>query len=517
MHPSPARPEDRPPAPGPAPRPAREPAPAPVVAPEAGPGAGPGAGGGLAGAAGGLWAGPRRALTAGLVLTITFIASEALAVVTVMPLVARDLGGLDLYGWVFSAFMLGSVVGIVVAGREADRRGPGGPYVAGLALFAAGLLVAGLAPAMPVLVAGRALQGLGAGAVPAVAYVSIGRSLPERLRPRMMAVLSTAWVAPGVAGPAAAVAVAHLLGWRWVFLGLVPVVAVTGSLAIPALFRLGRPPPGPPGAGAASAVEHKIADGVGTAAGAGLFLAGLTQLSGGGLAGPLLGVLLVLAGAGLGLPLLRRLLPAGTLRARPGLPATILARGVLTFAFFGADAYVTLTITTVRHHSPALAGLAVTGSTLGWTAGAWVQARLSQRWAGRRLVATGLVIVLAGQAAMALVLLPAVPVAAGIAAWTAAGTGMGLAYAPISLLMLAQAPPGREGWASASLNLTDVLGTAIGIGVGGAAVADAVRTGRPVAAGVAIAFAAAAAAALAGLAITRRLPARPAGGDPPGP
>jgi hypothetical protein len=116
-----------------------------------------------------------------------------------------------------------------------------------------------------------------------------------------------------------------------------------------------------------------------------------------------------------------------------------------------------------------------------------------------------------------LVLLPAVPVAAGIAAWTAAGTGMGLAYAPISLLMLAQAPPGREGWASASLNLTDVLGTAIGIGVGGAAVADAVRTGRPVAAGVAIAFAAAAAAALAGLAITRRLPARPAGGAPPGP
>ncbi len=56
------------------------------------------------------------------------------------------------------------------------------------------------------------------------------------------------------------------------------------------------------------------------------------------------------------------------MRARPGLPATILSRGLLTFAFFGADAYVTLTMTTVRHHSPALAGVAVTGSTLGWTA-----------------------------------------------------------------------------------------------------------------------------------------------------
>ncbi len=106
----------------------------------------------------GLWAPQTRGLTAGLVLSITFVASEALAVVTVMPLVAQDLGGLRLYGWVFSAFMLGSVVGIVAAGREADRRGPAIPFVAGLVLFGSGLAVAGLAPSMGVLVAGRVLQ-----------------------------------------------------------------------------------------------------------------------------------------------------------------------------------------------------------------------------------------------------------------------------------------------------------------------------------------------------------------------
>jgi len=449
----------------------------------------------------GLWAADRRTLTIGLVLTITFIASEALAVVTVMPVVAHDLGGLDLYGWVFSAFMLGSVVGIVVAGREADRRGPALPYIAGVLLFAAGLTVAGLAPSMPVLVAGRALQGLGAGAVPAVAYVAIGRSLPDRLRPRMMAVLSTAWVAPGLAGPAASATVAHLFGWRWVFLGLVPVVLVTGALAIPALLRLGRARH----TRTARAEEHRVVDGLGAAAGAALFLAGLTELSGSG-AGPVIGALLVVAGVSIGIPVLRRLLPAGTLLARPGLPATILSRGVLTFAFFGADAYVTLTITTVRHHSPGLAGVAVTGSTLGWTAGAWMQARLSERWEGRRLVRTGLAIVLGGVAAMALVLSPSVPVAVGLAAWTVAGAGMGLAYAPISLMMLREAPAGREGWASASLNLADVLGTAIGIGIGGAAVAAVVRAGQPVATGVAIAFAVAVAVAAAGLVVTRRLP-----------
>src|ERR1019366_10041843 len=98
------------------------------------------------------------------------------------PVVARDVGGVGLYGWGFSAFMLGPVVGVVAAGRGADRRGPIVPYLVGLVLFGAGLTVAGLAPSMPVLIVGRALQGLGAGAIPAVAYAAIGRSPPERLR-----------------------------------------------------------------------------------------------------------------------------------------------------------------------------------------------------------------------------------------------------------------------------------------------------------------------------------------------
>jgi MFS family permease len=443
----------------------------------------------------GLWAPQRRALTAGLVLTITFVASEALAVVTVMPVVARDLGGLRLYGWVFSGFMLGSVVGIVAAGREADRRGPAVPFVAGVVLFGSGLAVAGLAPSMGVLVAGRVMQGIGAGAVPSVAYATIGRSLPETLRARMMAVLSTAWVAPGLLGPAISAEVARLFGWRWVFLGLLPVVAIAGSIAVPALIRLGPPP-------ASQAREHRLTDGLRTAAGATMLLAGLSLAAG---SGAILAGLALIAGGGIaGLPALRRLVPAGTLTGRPGLPATIASRGLLTFTFFGADAYVTLALTAVRHRSPVLAGLAVTGSTVAWTAGAWVQARLNNVWEGRRLVRTGLVIILVGIAGMVLVLQPAVPVAAGLAAWTVAGLGMGLAYAPLSLMMLQKALSGQEGQASASLNLADVLGTALGIGVGGAAVAAA--AGGDLRLGVAAAFAAAAAVGLVALALTGRLP-----------
>ncbi|HEY7147353.1 MAG TPA: MFS transporter [Streptosporangiaceae bacterium] len=465
--------------------------------------------------AAGLWAPQVRALTVGLTLTVTLVASEALAVITVMPVVARDLGGLGLYGWVFSSFMLGSVIGIVAAGREADRRGPAIPFVAGLVLFGAGLVVAGLAPSMAVLIAGRVLQGAGAGAVPALAYASIGRSFAGQARARMMAVLSTAWVAPALAGPVLSAEVAHLFGWRWVFLGLLPVVTVTGALAVPALHRLGPPGPG-------HEQEHRLTDGVRTAVCATLMLAGLTVAADAGPGGAravaiAAGAAMVLLGAAAGLPALRRLVPPGTLAARRGLPATILSRGLLTFGFFGADAYVTLTVTVLRHRSPLLASLAVTGATIAWTAGSWSQARLAQTRAGRSLIRAGLLIILAGIAGMVVALQPGVPVATALAAWTVAGLGMGMAYPTLSLLMLREAPPGREGWASASLNLADVLGTALGVGVGGAAVTAS--TGHDLRIGVTAAFAVAAAVLMVAIAVSRRLPDGPSGGParPAGP
>ena len=443
----------------------------------------------------GLWAPERRALTLGLVLTITLVAFEALAVVTIMPDVARSLGGIHLYGWAFSAFLLGCMIGIVAAGREADRWGLARPYIAGLSVFSAGLVVAGLAPSMAVLVVGRSLQGLGAGAVPAVAYVAIGRSFPELLRARMMAVMSTAWVVPGVVGPLLSAGVAHLFGWRWVFLGLLPLVALTGVLALPGLAGLGRPDKPPE-------KEHRLVDAVMAAAGTGLVIGGLTT------GRPLVALPVAAVGVAILLPALRRLVPPGTLVARPGLPATILSRGMLTFAYFGADAFVTLAIVTVRHHSLAAASLAVTGSTLGWTAGAWTQARFNQRWEGRRLVRLGLTLLMLGGCGMLAVLQPGVPVAVAYLAWSIAGLGMGLAYAPISLMMLREAPPGGEGWASASLNLSDVLGSALGAGLGGAAIALGATQGWALSTGVAVAFALPTVMAVAALVVSGRLPVR---------
>src|SRR5436190_3151125 len=106
-----------------------------------------------------------RLLTLGLVLTVTLIAFSALAVETILPLVSNDLGGVSLYGWVFSAFFLASLASVIVAGGVADERGALIPYGVGLTLFVVGLATAGAAPAMLVLVAGRLVQGIGSGAI----------------------------------------------------------------------------------------------------------------------------------------------------------------------------------------------------------------------------------------------------------------------------------------------------------------------------------------------------------------
>ena len=454
----------------------------------------------------GLWSPERRALTVGLVLTITLVAFEALAVSTVMPIVAGELGGMQLYGWVFTSFFLGSLIGITVVGGLIDRGGLGRPFAAGLGLFAIGLVVGGLAPTMEVLVGARFVQGLGAGTIPPIAYVAIGRSMPERLRPRMFATLSTAWVLPGVLGPAIAGVVGETLGWRYVFLGLLPLIAAAGLLTIRSLVAVPANPvdetagtdaaamAGPPSSGA-----RRLPNALLVAAGAGLVTIGLTM----GDLVPTVG--LVLLGLVLGIPAIRRLTPDGTLTARPILPAAVLLRGVLTFTFFGVDAYVSLTLEDFRGLSAVVAGIVLTAATISWTSGSWIQARYASRWPTERFVWAGFLVTVVGLVSFGSILLPEVHVAWAVPTFALAGLGMGLAYSPLSLIVLKEASPGTEGTATSALSLSDTLGTAMGTGVSGAIIAGSLRANEGSQMGLAMAFAVAVLVGIGGFFLTRRL------------
>ncbi len=397
-------------------------------------------------------------LTVGLILTVATVAFETLAVATILPAVVADLGDLHLYGWAFSAFLLAQLVGIVAAGLLADERGPVLPFALGILLFAVGLIIGGLAPSMPVLIAGRALQGLGGGAISAVAYVGVGRGYAEAAKPKMLAWLSTAWVVPGLVGPGLAGIMAESFGWRSVFLALVPLPLITGFLAVPSLRRMA--------AGvAAEDGRARLVSAIGLALGAGLLLTGISL--------PNLAPALALLAIGLALMVatLRRLLPEGTMRAAPGMPAAVATMAVMNLAFFGVDVFVPLALVEVRGTTVAFAGIALTVATLAWSGGSWVQARTAERISRRAMTRAGIALLGLAIGLTAAVLFPLVPLPVGIAGWGVAGLGMGLAYTTLSLAVLELVEPGLEGEAAASLNLASVLGSGLGAGIGGALIA----------------------------------------------
>jgi MFS family permease len=455
-----------------------------------------------------LWSPARRPLTIGLVLTITLVASEALAVTTAMPIVARDLGGLELFGWVFSAFFLGSLIGISVVGGLIDERGMVVPFVGGLILFGIGLLICGLAPSMETIVVGRFIQGLGAGAVPPVAYVAIGRSMPDALRPRMFATLSAAWVLPGVFGPVIAGFVAETWHWRLVFLGLLPLILVSGSIALGAMRAI-PDQPGSDGAAAAGDAAGEAAAradrrrrygwAVAVAFGAGLLTTGLLSED--------TARLLVFGAAGIAITLIafHRLTPAGTMRVARGYPAAVLLRGFLTFAFFSIDVNVALLLVEVRGWSAAAAGIALTGATVSWTAGAWIQARTVARVGAEGFVRIGFPVVALGIAGVALALVPAVPAWIVVPTFALAGLGMGLAYSQFAIIVLRDAPRDQQGTVTAAVSLSDALGNALGTGIAGAIVASALRSGGRPGPGLAAVIGMCVAVALAGFLLAPRL------------
>jgi MFS family permease len=455
-----------------------------------------------------LWSPDRRPLTVGLVLTITLVAAEALAVTTAMPIVARELGGLELYGAVFSAFFLGSLIGITIIGGLIDERGVLFPFVLGLGLFTVGLLICGFATSMPMVVVGRFIQGIGGGAVPPVAYVAIGRSLPGHLRPRMFATLSGAWVVPGLIGPAIAGFVAETWHWRVVFLGLLPLIALAGTMATRAMRSIS----GLLDAGSAtSAADEGARAGVrrarasrytlavATAAGAGILTTGLLQSE------PAVLLPMAALGIAVGTFAFQRLTPAGTLRLARGYPAAVLLRGVLTFAFFCVEANITLMLQEVRGWSAFAAGIALSGATVSWSLGAWYQSRHSSRIGPERFVRIGFPVVAFGMAGTLLALLPAVPAWVAIPFLAVAGLGMGLSYSQFAIIVLRDAPPENQGAVTAAVTLSDALGTALGTGIAGALIAAAVRAGSGPGPGLGAAIAMGAGVAMLGFLAAPRL------------
>jgi MFS family permease len=396
-----------------------------------------------------------RRLTVGIIATIAFIAFEAMAVATAMPRAVRDLDGLPMYAWAFSGFFTASLFAMVLSGELCDRRGPRLPVVLGAGSFTAGLLVAGTAQSMWPFVAGRAIQGLGAGLAIVALYVVIARGYDENLRPRIFAALAAAWVLPSIVGPLVAGSLADHASWRLVFLGVAPLVILPVALALPELRAYDGPPPDGP-----TVRKGRLRLAAAAAVGAGVLQAA-------GLRRDAVAIGMVVVALVLLVPSVPRLLPAGTLRLRRGLPTVIAMRGILAGAFFGAEAFLPLMLVDQRGLSATLAGLALTAGALGWASGSWYQGRPGMAIPRYLLLRIGSGLVAIGIGAAGLVLIPVVPAFVAAAAWTVGAVGMGLCFASIGVLLFQLSPPADHGANSAALQLCDTLFVIIFVGLAG--------------------------------------------------
>jgi MFS family permease len=449
---------------------------------------------------GGTWAPERRLLTVALIGLVTAAAFEGMAVPTVLPAMADELGDLHLYGWAFSAFWLTNIVGITLAGADADRRGPARALAIGTVLFAVGMLVSGLAPSMTVVVIGRAIQGFGSGALGSVVYAAIARAYPPSAAPRMIALVSSAWVVPGLVGPALAGVASDTVGWRWVFLAIIPAVLLMGFALYLRLAGLG---PAVRTGEPARSDGGRALDAIGLAIGSTMLLAALSI-------GSLpLAVVLALAGGGVGLYCLRHLLPEGSLRLAPGRPSVVIAIFAISFAFFGTEAFVPLSVVELRGASVTIGGIALSAAAVTWTAGSWLQDRAAALGMRRTLVVAGAGLIAAGIGVTSAVLVPDAPALVAAVGWAIAGLGMGLAYSMLALLMLETSAPGEAGFSSSALQLMFTLGTAYGAGIGGAVVAVSEGGSLGLAGAIGIVFAIMAVVALLAVAVAWRVPRGP--------
>ncbi|KRB37963.1 MFS transporter [Microbacterium sp. Root180] len=399
----------------------------------------------------GVWQARYVWVTVGAVALIFLAAMQSLAVTTVMPIVSADLDGDSLYAVAFAGTLATSVIGMVAVGAWCDRGGVLAPLTTAVVLFVIGLVIAGLAPSMEWLVAGRLVQGLGTGGQTVALYVVVARVYPTELHGRVFAAFSAAWVVPSLIGPFLAGAVTEFLHWRWVFLGVAALTVAAFILVVLRLHGLPLHTDDP----ASGRVVPRLACAVAVAAGA-------LALS---LAGELGSYAWVVVAASVAVIAVasRPLLPRGTLRAMRGLPSVVLMRGLIAGSLFGAEIYVPYLLIDHYGFSPTWAGLGLTTAAIAWAAAADVQGRYGDRMGNARITVIGTILLVSATAIAGVTAALGLHPAVLIAGWSLAGAGMGLMYPRLTVLTLAYSTPQNQGFNSSALSISDSVGAATAI------------------------------------------------------
>jgi EmrB/QacA subfamily drug resistance transporter len=403
----------------------------------------------------------RRALY-GVMLSVFLAAMESTVVATAMPTVVTSLGGLHIYSWVFSGFLLTSTVTMPLWGRLSDLFGRRPVYLAGLSIFLVGSALSGVAQSMGQLIAFRMLQGLGAGSLMTLGMTIVGELFGLEQRAKMQGYVSGVWGVASLLGPLLGGLLTDHVSWRWVFYINLPFGAIAMLLLYGAL---------PEGQRRRHALDYP---------GLALFSVGVSALLVGIMEAGRVGRW---TGADVQLPLAVAVVTLGAfvvVERRAGEPIVPLRlfrhrmvtaaslNGLLSgMAMFGAISFVPLFLQHVSGMSATAAGFVLTPFVLGWVAMSIASARLALRVGYRVLVVSGMACL-----SVAFLLLsrwaPGLTQAAAMRDALLGGIGMGLTFVPMLIAVQSAVPRADLGTATSMTQFCRTIGGAVGLSVMGA-------------------------------------------------
>lgn len=407
-------------------------------------------------------------IVAGVMAAIAVAALDTTAVGTAMPTIIGQMGGIHVYGWVFSAYLLTATTTVPIFAALADSRGRKPIFLIGLTLFVGGSVLCGFSNSMWQLIAFRAFQGLGAGALQPIAFTIVGDIFEPEQRARMQGVFSSIWGVAAILGPALGGFLTGSVGWRWVFFINLPIGLVSGLLISAALhetFERHREP-------------LDLAGVFTLTGGVAMLLLAITEGNEIGWGSPLFQGLLV--GAGLLLAFFAR---SETRAPRPIFSVHLLRRPIVAaglaigslagVVMFGLAAYLPPLVQGAHGGTPLAAGMAVGGMSIGWPIGSIISGRALLRRGVRPVVLIGTLFLIAGTGLLTqTVRITPVWYAAFAAAVT--GLGMGLASTPILVAIQTAVSWEQRGQATGLVQFSRTIGGAIGTGLLGALLAGAV-------------------------------------------
>jgi EmrB/QacA subfamily drug resistance transporter len=402
----------------------------------------------------------RALVVASVMASMAMVAIEATIVSTAMPQIVTQLGGLHLYSWVFSSFLLAQTAMTVVFGKVADLYGRKPVMLLGIAIFLLGSVLAGFAWSMPAMIVFRLIQGVGAGAIQPITLTIVADLYPARERGKVQGYLASVWAVSAVVGPMAGGLIIRDSSWAWIFWINVPIGLASAAGFIAYLHeqeRHARPSVDIVGAAlftvSVGALMMALTDAVTTdharlAVECALFV--------------VCGALFVAQEKSAPDPMIsfqlwgRRPIAAGNV-------ATVFVGMVL----MGLTTFLPMYVQGVLHRSPVVAGLSLTMMMVGWPAGATVTARSFHRLGLRRILIGGSFFLPLG-AFMFVILSPdSSPVLAGVGSLV---LGFGMGTTSISCLVLIQeiVAPSQRGSATASNLFSRNLGSTLGATIFGA-------------------------------------------------